>query len=296
MGSDQVKWKQWGMWVLLGAVLTGWAPTAADAQVSGTVRDANTLAPIDGAIVTLRGTSVQTTTDALGNFSLPTVMGSGLQVVAAKRGYYHQRPPGPTFAINTPATGVIYDLEPLGVLNDPTYIWKQNSSCGFCHNDQESSYTGSPMNLTGQNLWVYDLYSGNGTPGGMGGFVYTQDSVHAATDPDSDCASCHQPEHWISSNMASVPLSNIANPSQDAGDGVSCEICHKVRDVDPSLNEDGFGGPGVNISRPGNALGATQVMYGPLGDVAYIIPDAMNPSVRKHELAESPLNLKFKKT
>lgn len=266
-----------GLGVLLAALLAVITPTTADAQVSGTVREEVTGVPIAGAIVTVRGTTTQTTTDAVGNFSLPTVMGTQLHIVAAKRGYYHQRPPGPTFTITTPATGVIYELEPLGALNDPNYVWKANNECGICHNDQEGSYSGSPMNMTGQNLWVYDVYSGNGTPGGMGGFVYINDSAHRLTDPDSDCASCHQPEHWISSNLSSVALSDINNPSADAGDGVSCEICHKIRDVDVAANAAGFDAS-VDISRPNTAPGSRQVMYGPLGDVSYQIPDFMYPS------------------
>ena len=81
-------------------------------------------------------------------------------------------------------------------------------------------------------------------------------------------------------NGGGVALSNILNPSQDAGDSVSCEICHKIRDVDASANAAGFDGISVDISRPNNPLGSKQVMYGPLGDVSYLIPDAMYPSYR----------------
>ncbi len=44
------------------------------------------------------------------------------------------------------------------------------------------------MAHTGKNSWVLDLYSGSGTPGGMGGFVYTRDSVYASSNPASECA------------------------------------------------------------------------------------------------------------
>lgn len=265
------------------AVLTvflglGWNTGGVHAQVSGTVRDVATLLPIANAIVTLQGTDTRTTTDGSGNFSLPGVMGSDLVIVAAAQGYFHARPPTPSFTVTTPAAGLLYNLTAVPNTSDPNYVWRSNNFCGFCHADQIDGFQNSPMNLTGLNAWVYDLYNGTGTPGGMGGFVYTLDSIHAGTNPNAACASCHQPQHWLN-NPPSVALSDLSNPSPDAVAGVSCEICHKVADADPLSNAQGFYPGSVTIHRPIEAgFNTIQVMYGPLGDVDYVITDAMNPS------------------
>lgn len=248
-------------------------PASASAQVSGTVRDAATLQPIDGAIVTLQGTSTRAVTNAAGTFSLPGVSGSNLVIVAANKGYYH----GPS-VVTTPASGLVYDLVAVPVMNNPAYNWVPNTNCNFCHTDQFTQYTGTAMDDTGDNAWVYDLYNGTGTAGGLGGFVYTRDSVHAATFPEAECASCHQPQHWIKTPFSA--LEPIGALTADGQAGVSCEICHKVADVNENqLNATGFHAGAVTVTRPDAPGGVTQqVMYGPLGDVDYIITDAMNPS------------------
>ncbi|MEM7166170.1 MAG: carboxypeptidase regulatory-like domain-containing protein [Planctomycetota bacterium] len=254
-------------------VLAALMPGVADAQVSGTVRDSATLQPIAGAIVTLQGTSTRTTTDGAGGFSLPGVSGSSLVIVAANKGYYH----GPSI-VTTPATGLVYDLVAVPVMDNPNYTWVTNTSCSFCHTDQFNQYSGTPMQDTGDNLWVYDLYNGTGTAGGMGGFVYTQDSVHAATFPEGECASCHQPQHWINAPFSA--LEPIGAQTVDGQAGVSCDVCHKVADVNlAQVNATGFHAGAVTVTRPDAPGGVTQqVMYGPLGDVDYVITDAMNPS------------------
>ena len=83
------------------------------------------------------------------------------------------------------------------------------ATCGACHQDQLSQWTGTPMSLAGQNRWMYDIYNGTGTPGGMGGFVYTRDSHYRASDPASECASCHQP----GAERSSIPLYAIFYPA-----------------------------------------------------------------------------------
>lgn len=251
--------------------LFGFSP--ADAQVSGLVRDANTLQPLEGAIVTLQGTSTRDTTDAAGMFSLPGVSGTDLVIVAAQKAYFN----GPLL-VTTPMSGVTLDLQPVPQTDDPNYIWKDDTFCALCHSVQESQFSGTPMQATGSNLWVYDLYDGTGTVGGNGGFVYVNDSAHAVTFPEGECASCHQPQKWIGDPFSA--LQDINNPTPDSMAGVSCEVCHKVADVDETnLNATGFIPGAVTVTRPIEAGANTQqVMYGALGDADYIIPDFMNPS------------------
>ncbi|MCE7856573.1 MAG: hypothetical protein DYG97_08535 [Ignavibacteria bacterium CHB3] len=82
------------------------------------------------------------------------------------------------------------------------------------------------VSLAGVNAWVYDTYNGTGTPGGMGGFVYTRDSFLAGNNPESECASCHQPEPWIKNPFSALePIDSLSVGSMH---GISCEACHKI--------------------------------------------------------------------
>lgn len=268
--------------IALGALASVAVATPSWGQVTGIVRDANTLLPIQNAIVTLQGTANRVTTNAVGAYTL-NVTGMDLVVVAASQGYYHSNG-APVLVPNPVTTPAVlnFDLTPVAAANDPNYTWRANLQCGFCHADQFGQYGDinaadpSPMSITGINQWVYDLYNGTGTPGGMGGFVYTQDSIHAATFPEAECASCHQPQRWLNAPFSA--LQDINTPTVDSLASVSCEMCHKTRDViDPKAT--GFYPGAVVVTRPVEAgVNTQQVMYGPLGDVDFIDPLAMYPS------------------
>ncbi|MDP6702711.1 MAG: hypothetical protein QGH25_23865 [Candidatus Latescibacteria bacterium] len=58
---------------------------------------------------------------------------------------------------------------------------------------QLEQWTFSPMANAGINTWVYDIYSGDGSAGGMGGIFYLRDSAHARDNPASECAACVRP-------------------------------------------------------------------------------------------------------
>jgi hypothetical protein len=241
------------------------------AQVSGIVLDVATLAPIEGALVRVQATTIDTTTGIDGRFEIPEASGSNLIVVGAKKGYYYE----PVW-VTTPAAGVEILLEAVPQANDPNYQFVTPTACAMCHPDQPEQWAGSAMALSGQNRWVYDLYNGTGTAGGMNGFVYTRDSAHAAHNPNSECASCHQPESWVKQPFRA--LENINNLSQNARRGVSCEICHKIADIDESkINYPGIYPDAVTFTRPVPGT-PTQVEYGVFGDVDYEEPYIMRGS------------------
>ncbi len=165
---------------------------AAQTGVAGFVLDANTLQPLQGARVSWQARTETTTSAGDGSFHLPGATGSNMVIVGALRDFYYG-----SVTVSSPATGVNIYLERLGHVNDPAYSFMEPAVCAVCHPDQHNQWVGSPMADAGSNTWVYDIYDGSGTPGGMGGFVYTRDSIHAGTHPNSECASCHQPEPWI---------------------------------------------------------------------------------------------------
>lgn len=242
-------------------------PALASAQVAGTVRDqANQ--PVADAIVTLQASNVETKTDASGAYSLPTVSGKDAVIVAAKPGHYYG-----SVTVTTPATGADIQLEPVSTTSDPGYLIKPPESCASCHDQQFSAWKSSPMGKAGTNTWVYDVYDGSATPGGKGGFVYTRDSILAKKNPASECASCHEPELWWKKPYS--PLDPLAAKTGATGHGVSCEVCHKIANIDETKpNFPGLWPGVVTLASPGGAP-LEQVMFGTLGDVTYAVDETM---------------------
>ncbi|MCA9755606.1 MAG: T9SS type A sorting domain-containing protein [Candidatus Eisenbacteria bacterium] len=245
-------------------------------QVSGFVREAGTAVPIEGALVTLQATDVRVVTAADGSFDLAGAVGSGIKIVAAHQGHYNR-----SIVVTTPSSGVEIALDPVPQADNLGYDFVSPSTCGVCHPDQYSQWLDSPMQKAGTNTWVYDIYDGSGTPGGGGGFVYTRDSRFAAENPASECASCHQPEPWIAEPF--IPLVGEQPPPAEVLHGISCEVCHKIANIDES--KPNFPGifPGVTtLTRP---EGSDQVQYGVLGDTDYSLPGLMRPSYQPQLVA-----------
>lgn len=266
-------------WLVLAVGITLSMTGVAEAQVSGFVREFGTSAPIEGAIVSLQATSLRTTTGVDGSFDLAGATGAGIKIVAAQKGFYNA-----SIVVTTPVTGVEISLERVPQADNAGYELVDPATCGACHPDQRSQWLGSPMQTAGTNTWVFDLYDGSGTAGGEGGFVYLRDSRFAAENPASECASCHQPEPWIATPF--TPLQGSANPSEEVLHGVSCEVCHKIADIDES--KPNFPGlfPGVTtLTRPdGPPYHAVQ--YGVLGDSDYTLTGMMRSSYQPQLVAQ----------
>lgn len=239
-------------------------------QVSGVVRNQMNLEPVPDAIVTLQTTNVRTTTASDGSFTLTDAIGENLVIVSAKKGYYNS-----SITVNSPASNVEILIELVPQDNNPNYNFKEPELCGNCHPDQLDQWTSSPMALAGTNKWVYDTYNGTGTPGGMGGFVYTRDSYHASSNPESECASCHQPEPWIQDPFSALePIDSLSIGSMH---GISCEVCHKIAHLDESKpNYPGIYPGVVTYTRP--EVQSSQIQYGVLGDTDYNLFSLMRSS------------------
>ena len=255
-----------------------------DIVLSGVIRDESTNQPIADAIVTLQATTIRATTAADGSYSLTIPDTSSAVIVAAHKGYYNQ-----SATYNTgDSTTVDINVPSVPHADDPSYQFMSPNSCAVCHPKQFSQWTDSPMANAGLNTWVHDIYNGTGTAGGMGGFVYTRDSAFADTNPNTECASCHQPEKWIPN-----PFSRLEGPT-DAGypsagvmHGISCETCHKIANVNVAdVNFPGVFPGVVEFTRP---QGPTfdQVMYGLLGDVDFALPTTMRGSYNPQLEAET---------
>ncbi|MBL4660171.1 MAG: hypothetical protein JKY19_07430 [Alcanivoracaceae bacterium] len=246
-------------------------------QISGTIIDSSTNNPIAGALVTLHGGSVQVFTATDGSYSMD-VSGIDLLIIGAAKGYFYQ-----SATSSSPASGIVIALDPVPLTDNSAYEIRPPTECGGCHPKQYDNWINSPMAKAGFNTWVNDIYNGDGTPGGAGGFVYTRDSVFAHSNPNSECASCHQPQSWIDSPFSALD-SNVNTPTPSVQHGVSCDICHKVADVDVTkINSPGIFPGAVSYNRPNSG---TQVQYGVLGDVTYNIPSLMRASYQPQMRAE----------
>ena len=240
------------------------AVTSAEADVTGVVRD-ETGQPVAGARVSREASGAAVVADGDGAFALPASDGV-VTIVAAARGYFHA-----SARVASPSSGVTLTLAPVPLDDDASYRFQTPTACEACHPEQVAAWEGSPMARAGVNTWVYDLYDGTGTPGGGGGFVYTRDSMLAPHNPASECASCHQPEPW-----AATPYSPLL-PLDEAGaqHGVSCEICHRMAELD----EEKVNFPGLYPGAVRMARSATfsPVQFGLLGDTGFVA-GAMRPS------------------
>lgn len=213
--------------------------------------------PVAGARVSREASGQGVVTDGDGAFTLPTGPGV-VTVVAAARDYFHA-----SREVVSPAADVTLVMTAVPRDDDPAYRLAPPSTCAPCHPQQVGEWTGSPMALAGANTWVYDLYDGTGTPGGANGFVYTRDSRLAAHNPASECASCHQPEPWAATPF--IPMLPLAQADQQHG--ISCEVCHRLAELDETkVNAPGLY-PGVVRMARSTTAGAIQ--FGLLGDVAY---------------------------
>ncbi|MGB0952782.1 MAG: carboxypeptidase-like regulatory domain-containing protein [Planctomycetota bacterium] len=253
---------------------------AASAQVSGTVLDPQGL-PVADAIVTLQATDHQTTTAPDGSFNLASATGSNTFVVAAKKGWFN----GFVYITSTPMLGVQIDMDPVPAWDDPTYDLQDPATCSSCHIEQYEEWNGSPMQQAGTNLWLYDIYDGTGTAGGMGGFVYERDSVHLSHAPHSDCAPCHQPVPWVKTKNPDRPLDDINQLSLGATHGISCEVCHKIAHVDESKTDyPGLFPQQTTFTKPPPSSGGLHepIQYGALADTAFqgsIMRPSYNPQM-----------------
>ncbi len=252
-------------------VATVYSVAFSDVTISGVVRDGSNNSPVQGALVTLQATSIRTTTNQKGYYELTIPSDYGSVIVAANKGFFNS----PTTYNGTPK-GLDINLEPVPQYDNEFYNLLDPINCGMCHPEQLSDWENSPMQKAGINTWVHDIYAGNGTPGGMGGFVYLRDSVWADSNPASECSSCHQPESWIPEPFTALEGPDDSGyPSDHAIHGISCDVCHKVADVDvEKINFPGIYPGAVTFTKP---YDDQQVQYGLLGDATYHNP-MMGPS------------------
>ncbi len=256
-------------------------PDASHTLVEGTVVDGETGMPVFFATVGLQATEFKTTSGVDGRFGIYLAAGADQTLAVGRKGYYNTSVQANASSFDLRITA---DPVPLGANTNYTFL--DPLSCGGCHSDQVSEWEGSAMAKAGLNTWVHDIYSGEGTAGGMGGFVYTRDSAFKDSNPDSECAACHQPEPYINADFSGRMESPVdpGYPSIGANHGISCEVCHKIADVNVrNINYPGVFPGAVTMNLPD---GFQQVMYGAYPDADYHMSGIMEPAYQPQLMAE----------
>ncbi len=269
--------------LIVVAIFFGWKEWSSssmftDTAVSGIVTDGTN--PVGGAIVKLAATTVTDTSDDQGRFRLEWSSGiSGSLVTAWKEGFYNGG-----VELEKGMSDIEIILNPLPEKDNPQYEWVDPApsnaikrialaavgkviNCGDCHssiiyeqwrNNGHARAATSPLFIS-----LYNGTDAGGKPGAHPGFKL--DYPHS----NGNCSNCHAPAAAVR-NVIGVDMNTLEGVEKL---GVTCDFCHKVKNV--TLKENMSINSGVmhmELLRPPDGH---QVFFGPYTDVPD--PDAYAP-------------------
>ncbi|MBI1775290.1 MAG: hypothetical protein HYR63_08085 [Proteobacteria bacterium] len=254
--------------IVLSALLAG-APGQADPMrvIEGIVVDAAGR-PVADALLRLRASDTAARSDAEGRFTLVgPAIGAGIEITAAKPGYVIAGQ-----ALGNEAIRYRLVLRPIAPADERSYAWVSayaladrqgpiedtgREPCGTCHRRiaeewQSSRHAGSALNPI-FNAFYYGA-GGAERPG--------QFPSHHHDFPNSNgtCVHCHLP-------ALALRIPRDADPTDASGverEGIGCDFCHKIAEVDPDPAQGRIGAQAALLRRPG---GGAQLVLGPLDDV-----------------------------
>lgn len=259
-----------GLLVLAAAAALATVAAPAAAAISGFVLEEGTGTPIAGARVHLQAdpASPVVLSAADGSFTLP-VSPAGMVMVTA--GVDYDPSAGVSYVTggalaSDGQTGVTISLLRLPATDDPSYqdFLPQVADCGNCHEEQEHEWRLSNHATAGDDAWVRDLFSGDGTPGGGAGYVFLD--TH---DPGETgfCATCHTPMADVF-DPGNVMLNEVTAPA--ALEGISCIACHQMDSVNGNVQALHHLGNSTYRFPDGRPFIPTQeFVWGPLDDVVF---------------------------
>ena len=180
--------------------------------------------PVPGALVTLRATSYQTTTDEDGAFGLfVPPSDEELEVAAWASGYFIA-----SVMTHVPADGLQLVLRRHHVNDNPDYSWTDptpvagsSSACGNCHPSIISQWSNNAHGLAISNLRFFSQYNGTDIDGNQ-----TVPPGYVLDFPGTVgiCATCHAPGAAVD-----APFTTDMNAVRDQlTAGIHCDFCHKV--------------------------------------------------------------------
>ena len=215
--------------------------------------------PVENARVRIAGETNFTLTDRRGTYELQSAYtpGSRLIVTAGKEGWFNNGQIADRF-------GRIQDifLNPVYLNDNPDYRFISPVTCSRCHVNLTRYYDQSKMAHTTSNPKVLDMYYGTDgllRPGiGPG---YRLDNPTS----DGNCTTCHAPS--VASNVPySQDLTDVLRSPRTEWDGISCDYCHKVRNVIKDKTKPS--GATAVQERQSPARGNSILVFGPYDDVS----------------------------
>jgi hypothetical protein len=267
------------------------------ADLSGVVRDEH--GPVAGALVQVQATRRSTTTDASGQFLFSGLdISSPVSLSAWQAGYYIAG--GQTCLPGQ--QNIELRLKRLPTQDHPDYPWLSaysasgvKGSCQDCHADPANQNSTLPFDewrrdahsQTATNLRFLTLYSGTdvaGHPSPLTRYVFNKDYGPIPLPPDpgqpyygpgykldfphsaGNCAACHTPAA-IDQDAYGVDPTALSGVGQE---GVACDLCHKVGDVqlDPDTRLPYPNRPGILSFEFRRPPAGQQLFAGPYPDVA----------------------------
>ena len=221
--------------------------------ISGRVVSGN--GPVENARVRVAGEEEYTLTDRQGRYVLRSshYPATRLKITAGKEGWFN----------NGKMTGSRGDiiLNPVYLADQPGYRFNSPVTCSQCHIKLTEYWDKSKMAHTTSNPKVLDMYLGTdayrrqGTEPG-----YKIDNPRS----NGNCAVCHAPSVAASSPWSQNLKTALESP-QAEWDGISCEYCHKIREVIPDKTKpSGVAAVMERQSAPGSP---SILVFGPYDDV-----------------------------
>jgi hypothetical protein len=214
--------------------------------------------PVENARVRVAGTETFVLTDRQGNFELSTerLTGKKFWVTAGKEGWFNN-------AQVAPPSGRMNDifLYPIYLNDRPDYRFISPVTCSRCHVKLTRYWDKSKMAHTTSNPKVLDIYYGrdalqqkNVAPG------YRLDNP----DSEGNCVVCHAPS-VAASRPWTKDLETALLSARTEWDGISCDYCHKVRNVISDKTRPS--GKRPVMERQTAAKGSSIMVLGPYDDV-----------------------------
>lgn len=229
--------------------------------------------PIEGARVHVQAdpSSPVVSTDVNGQFDLP-VSPSGMVRITAALPYDETRPVNYTISgvVTSNGADVTIRLAEISSLDNTTYTPLKAAppgGCGDCHSPQRDQWLSSAHAGAAVDPWVLDLLSGDGSPSGANGYVFTD--LHPGET--GFCASCHSPV----AEAVAPGTHLLGEVTGDAElEGVTCTACHQLDRFSTNLAAMHLVGdpPGASFRFPDAGVGGTEThqhVWGPLDDVSY---------------------------
>ncbi|OFZ88006.1 MAG: hypothetical protein A2V78_04855 [Betaproteobacteria bacterium RBG_16_64_18] len=235
--------------------------------------------PVAGALVRLQGTSTSTVTGADGRYGLPVQLdGAATHITAWKEGYYIG---GASLASSNES--YLIQLKALPTGDNPEYRWlpartstrsvasdETGKPCETCHHGEAlpvvREWESSAHARAATNPFFLAFFNGGSRDVPLLPRIgYRLDFPGSA----GNCANCHVPALALRRPYDADP--NVATGVER--EGVLCDLCHKVRQVEVDLAGGRAGVLSLAFTRPAQG---EQMFFGPYDDV-YPGPDSLHP-------------------